>query len=249
MDSRFGQWPGVRAPLENPKPKECYRPSVDTSVVIPTLDEEEQIAAAIRSATAPGVEVIVVDAGSMDDTRRRAQAAGAQVMTSPTGRARQLSAGVSRARGDVIVFLHADTRLPIGFADAIRMALRDPAFVGGAFRFRFDHRTLALRVVEWGTRARVALLGLPYGDQALFVRRAVLDAIGGLPDTPVMEDLDLVRAMRQRGRLAYLRDPATTSARRHRAYGVFRTAFRHGLAASAWRLGLDRARIAAWLGR
>ncbi len=222
---------------------------MDTSVVIPTLDEEDQIAAAIRSATAPGVEVIVVDAGSTDDTRQRAQAAGARVMTSPSGRARQLTTGASQARGDAIVFLHADTRLPGGFADAIRMVLRDPAVVGGAFRFRFDHRTLALRMVEWGTRARVALLGLPYGDQALFVRRTVLDAIGGFPDTPIMEDLDLVRAMRRRGRLAYLRDPATTSARRHRAYGVFRTAARHGLAAIAWGLGLDRARIAAWLGR
>ena len=222
---------------------------MDTSVVIPTLDEEDQIAAAIRSATAPGVEIIVVDAWSTDDTRQRAQAAGAEVMTSPPGRARQLTAGVSRARGDAIVFLHADTRLPSGFADAIRMALRDPEVVGGAFRFRFDHRTLALRMVEWGTRARVALLGLPYGDQALFVRREVLEAIGGLADTPVMEDLDLVRAMRRQGRLAYLHDPATTSARRHRAYGVFRTALRHALAASAWRLGLDRARIAAWLGR
>jgi GT2 family glycosyltransferase len=95
----------------------------------------------------------------------------------------------------------------------------------------------------------VALLGLPYGDQALFVRREVLDEIGGLPDTPVMEDLDLVRAMRLRGRLVFLQDLATTSARRHRAYGVIRTAVRHTLAASAWGLGLDRARIAAWLGR
>lgn len=218
-------------------------------MVIPTLDEEDQIAAAIRSATAPGVEVIVVDAGSADDTRQRAQAAGALVMTSQAGRARQLTAGASRARGDVIVFLHADTRLPSGFADSIRMALQDSAVVGGAFRFRFDHRTLVLRMVEWGTRARVALLGLPYGDQALFVRRTVLDDIGGLPDTPIMEDLDLVRAMQRRGRLAFLPDPAMTSARRHRAYGVFRTAVRHGLAASAWGLGVDRARIAAWLGR
>ena len=218
-------------------------------MVIPALEEEEQIAAAIRSAVAPGVEVIVVDAGSRDATRQCARDAGAEVMTSPPGRARQLAAGASRARGDVIVFLHADTRLPSGFADSIRTALRAPGVVGGAFRFRFDQRTASLRLVEWGAHLRVALLGLPYGDQALFVRRCVLEKIGGVPDAPVMEDLDLVNAMRRQGRLARLQDPATTSARRYLAYGVARTALRHTLAALAWGVGWDRAHIAAWLGR
>lgn len=222
---------------------------VDASVVIPTLDEEEQVVDAIRSASAPGVEVLVVDGGSRDATRLRAKAAGARVLESPPGRARQLDVGARSAKGGVIVFLHADTRLPPGFADAIRAALRDPATVGGAFRFRFDQHTVALRIVEWGSRLRVAALGLPYGDQALFVRRSVLEAIGGIPMAPIMEDLDLVKAMRQRGRLARLGAPATTSARRHRAHGVFRTAFLHSLAVLAWGLGIDRRRIARWLGR
>jgi hypothetical protein len=93
------------------------------------------------------------------------------------------------------------------------------------------------------------LFGLPYGDQALFVRRATLDAMGGMPQVPVMEDLDLVRAIRRRGRLALLSLAVTTSARRHRADGPLRTALRHNLATLAWALGAERGRIAAWLRR
>jgi hypothetical protein len=90
---------------------------------------------------------------------------------------------------------------------------------------------------------------MPYGDQALFVRRTALSAIGGVPQVPLMEDLDLVSALRRRGRLALLPQDAVTSARRHLAAGPWRTALRHNLAALAWALGVDRARIAAWVRR
>ena len=96
-------------------------------------------------------------------------------------------------------------------------ALADPGVVGGAFRLRFEPRPLALRLVEWGTRLRVALLRMPYGDQALFVRRAVLESLGGVPQAPILEDLDLVRALKRRGRIACLSLPVTTSARRYRS--------------------------------
>ncbi len=213
------------------------------------LNEAEQIGAALASARAEGVELIAVDGGSSDGTPERAAAAGARVIRSAPPRARQLGAGAGRTGADAIVFLHADTRLPPGFDTAVRAALRDPAVVGGAFRFRFDQPSLSLRVVEWGARLRCALFDLPYGDQALFVRREVLERIGGVPQAPILEDLDLVKAMRRHGRLTRLRLPATTSARRYRAGGVFRTMFRHWLVASAWLLGLDRERIAAWYGR
>jgi rSAM/selenodomain-associated transferase 2 len=222
---------------------------VKLTVVIPALDEADWIADAVRSASAPGVEVLVVDGGSADATAQRAVAGGARVVRAASGRARQLAAGVEASAGDVLLFLHADTRLPPGFEAALRAALRDPATVGGAFRLRFDRRTPGLRLVEAGARVRVALLGLPYGDQALFVRRATLEAIGGVPQVPIMEDLDLVRAMRRRGRLALLPLDAITSARRHRARGPLRTALRHAVAALAWALGVERGRIAAWVRR
>ena len=114
---------------------------------------------------------------------------------------------------------------------------------------RFEEAGWALRVVEWGVRLRVAIFGLPYGDQALFVRRRTLDAIGGIPSAPIMEDLDLVKAMRGRGRLALLDLPVTTSARRYRARGVARTLFRNAVASAAWLSGVDRRRVADWYHR
>lgn len=224
----------------------CYARKVALSVVIPALDEGACIEAALVSAAAPGVEVWVVDGGSRDDTVARAEGLGARVLTSPPGRARQLEAGARAASGDVILFLHADTRLPAGWHEAVAGAMRDPSVAGGAFRFAFDRRSPGLRIVEWGARLRGALFGLPYGDQGLFLRRSVLEAAGGVPQVPILEDLDLVHALRCRGRLALLPLPAITSARRYQAGGIFRTMFRNWLAALAWAADLDRARVAAW---
>jgi rSAM/selenodomain-associated transferase 2 len=239
----------------------CYRRSVKLSVVIPALDEAERIETAIRAAfdapldLAPAapragpVEVIVVDGGSSDATRELAAAAGARVLACERGRARQLRAGVGASSGDVVLLLHADTLLPRGWHAAVCAALRDERVVGGAFRFRFDERSLVFRFIEFGARLRSDLWRLPYGDQALFVRRRTLEAIGGVPEVPVMEDLDLVQRMKRRGRLALLSAPAVTSTRRYRAGGPLRTMMRHWLAAAAWTLGVDRRRIQQWAGR
>jgi rSAM/selenodomain-associated transferase 2 len=223
---------------------------VRIAVVIPTRDEADRIAHAVESARAPGVEILVADAGSQDATRERALAAGARVIACEPGRARQLAAGArAAAAADALLFLHADTRLPPGWADAVRRALGDPRVAGGAFAFRFAERSPALALVEWGVRLRLALARLPYGDQGIFVRRAVLDAIGGVPQAPLMEDLDLVRAMKRHGRLALLRDPAVTSARRYLERGVFRTVAKNALALLGWALGAPRERLAAWYRR
>ncbi len=217
--------------------------------MIPTRNEADRIEHCIEGARAAGVEIIVADGGSCDATRERAHAAGARVVTGPPGRARQLEAGARAAEADAILFLHADTCLPPGWADAVRGALLDPAVVGGAFAFRFAEPGLALRVVEWGVRVRLALAGLPFGDQALFARRSALEAIGGVPQAEIMEDVDMVRALAKRGRLALLPLPVVTSARRYLARGVFRTVAKNTLALAALWLGLDRARVAAWYRR
>jgi rSAM/selenodomain-associated transferase 2 len=222
---------------------------VTVSVLILALNEESQVADAVFSASAPGVEVVVVDGGSTDATCERAEAAGARVVDlggSEAGRARQMAVGVRNSRGEIVLFLHADTRLPAGFDSEVERVLSDRSTVGGAFGFRFDQRGAALRFVEWGVRLRVAIFGLPYGDQALFVRRSVLDEIGGVPQTQIMEDLDLVRAMRRVGRVAQIGLPVVTSARRYVRRGVFRTMFRNWWVASGWVLGIDRGRLARW---
>jgi rSAM/selenodomain-associated transferase 2 len=218
-------------------------------VVIPALNEADRIVAAIESARAPGVEIVVVDGGSRDATRELARAAGATLLASRAGRAEQLATGIRASRGDAVVLLHADCRLSPGFDRAIAAALDDGRTAGGAFRLRFDESSLALRAVEWGARLRVATLLLPYGDQALFARRNALEAIGGVPQAPILEDLDLARALRGRGRLALLDLPVLTSARRYRSRGIAQTLFRNGLALAAWWLRVDRRRLAEWYHR
>jgi len=232
------------------------------AVVIPALQEASCIAAAIHSAQVHSaqvsaenavqgseVEIIVADGGSRDGTSERARLAGARVVPSEPGRACQLAAGLRASRAPVVLFLHADTRLPAGWDTAVREALADPAVAGGAFGLRFDERRLSLRLVEWGVRLRLAVARLPYGDQAIFARRTVLDALGGIPQQPIMEDLDLVRGIRRQGRLALLRPRVVTSGRRYRQRGVWRTVLRNGAALLAFGLGLDRQRVAAWYRR
>jgi hypothetical protein len=146
----------------------------------------------------------------------------------------------------VLLFLHADTRLQSGWSAAVRAALRDARVAGGAFRLRFAERRAGLRVIELGAALRQRLGGPPYGDQALFVRRPVLDAMGGVPQAPIFEDLDLARGIRAHGRLALLPGAAVTSGRRYLERGIARTWLRNTLALCAWMLQLDRARVAAW---
>ena len=219
-------------------------------VIIPTLDEEDEIEEALRCALAGAgdapLDLVVVDGGSRDDTCRRAREAGARVVCTKPGRARQLQAGLAAATGDVVMFLHADTRLPAGWTDALRDALRTSDCVAGAFDFAFRAAPTApvsLRWVEWGARLRSRWLRLPYGDQAIFARRAVLESIGGVPQAAWMEDLDLVRRLRARGHLVCLRLAISTSPRRHLAGGVGRTALIHLAAVCGWWLGVPRASL------
>jgi rSAM/selenodomain-associated transferase 2 len=224
---------------------------VTISVVIPTLDEASNIVGAIESAEKTGgdIEIIVVDGGSRDETCRLARDTGARVLESERGRARQLRMGGENSSGDVILFLHADTRLESGWSEGVSEALSDPACAGGAFRFRFAERGARERWVEWGVALRIALLRLPYGDQAIFVRRSVLERMGGMPIVPIMEDLDLVAAIKRAGGLCMLDRVATTSSRRYLRRGMMRTVVDHQIALLGWWLDWDRTRLAERMGR
>jgi hypothetical protein len=193
------------------------------SVIIPALDEEESIAAAISSARDRDAEIIVVDGGSSDKTVNIAIAAGARVETGPRGRARQQNLGAESARGKVLLFLHADTVLPDGYVDYIFEALMDPRIVGGAFRFRTDWDHPVMKAVGFITNLRAQYLNQPYGDQGLFVRKSVFADVGGFPDVPVAEDLFFVRLLVRKGGIRIVPASAVTSARRWKRMGILRT--------------------------
>ncbi|MBU1274697.1 MAG: TIGR04283 family arsenosugar biosynthesis glycosyltransferase [Proteobacteria bacterium] len=208
------------------------------SVVIPTLDEEAGIASCVaRVGDAPGVEVIVADGGSGDATVAIAKEAGARVIAAPRGRARQMNAGAATARGGILLFLHADTLLPPGWDQQVRQVLERPGAVAGAFSFRLDQRSAALRFIELAVAWRCRLAGMPYGDQGLFLRRHDFMAVGGYPDLPIMEDCELVRRLKKRGRIIVSPAPAITSARRWMRKGVISTTALNYLVVSAFYLG------------
>lgn len=220
------------------------------SIVIPTLNEADGIGELLADLLPePGVELIVADGGSADATRDVATAYGAHVLQTPPGRARQMNAGAQIASGEILLFLHSDTRLCWGFGDAIRAALARPDVAGGAFAFRLDARSPALRLVEWATNLRSRWFQLPYGDQALFVRTRQFHALGGYPEEPVMEDILLVRRLRRLGAVVTLGLPAVISARRWRRLGVWRTTALHLAAIAAYGVGVSPASIARWYHR
>lgn len=185
------------------------------SVIIPTLNEADSIAATLRAifALAPGAEVIVADGGSVDGTARTAAAEGAQVVLSDRGRGLQLARGAREARGDVLWFVHADTLPhPRALAD-IEASLRDPGVAGGNFRLRFDGHSLGARLLNRMQGLRT-MLGWHYGDNTIFVRCGVYRQIGGFRPYPLFEDADLVKRIMRAGRFATLPGPVTSSSRR-----------------------------------
>ena len=208
------------------------------SVVIPALDEAATIAAAVADARRHADEVIVVDGGSVDGTAALAAGAGAAVAGAPRGRAAQMNAGARRARGDVLLFLHADCRLPAGAARAVSGALREGAR-WGRFDVRLDSPRRSLVVVGGAMNLRSRLTGIATGDQAIFVERALFEAVGGWPPIPLMEDVELTARLRRVARPACLRERVLVSARRWEARGVARTVIEMWAWRAAYALGVS----------
>lgn len=216
------------------------------TVVIPSLNEAGVIAGAVASVRAEAAEILVVDGGSSDTTIEEARASGARVLSSPRGRAVQMDAGARQARSDWLLFLHADTRLEPGWAEAVQRVPEE--VVGGAFRFRLDSARSRYRVIEAGVRLRCAFLRLPYGDQALFARREAYLASGGFGSVPILEDVDFVRRLRREGHLAILPIAAVTSPRRWEERGFLATTARNAWVLLLDAVGVSRARLARYYG-
>lgn len=211
------------------------------SVIIPALNEQASIARAVESAIRSGAdEVIVCDGGSNDQTVALAQMAGAIVVNAPPGRASQQNAGADQAQGDFLLFLHADSRID---ARAVQELRQRGGFAGG-FRQRIDAPGVLLRIIERGNDLRARLLGLPYGDQALYFRASWFRDIGGFPDVPIMEDYILMRTTRWRHWPKMLRSVTTTSVRRWQNRGVLRQTLLNWSLIVGYELGFSLAVLA-----
>jgi rSAM/selenodomain-associated transferase 2 len=208
------------------------------SVIIPTLNEEEWIAGAVESAFAAGAnEVIVADGGSDDRTTRHATAAGARVLLTERMRAKQSNLGAHAATHETLIFLHADTRLPAGAADAVEDALQHADF--GGFRIRFIEPSRRLTFAAAAINFRTRLTRCPWGDQAQFIRRETFLAIGEFKEMPLMEDYELAIRMKRRGLTTILPMTVTTSGRRFLRKGLVRTAAHNWRTVIAYRMGAD----------
>jgi rSAM/selenodomain-associated transferase 2 len=196
------------------------------SIIIPTLDEAAEIASALEALQplrARGCEVIVADGGSADETVALARPRAHRVVAAERGRARQQNEGAAAAGGDVLLFLHADTRLPAGADERVIDGLRRTGRGWGRFDVRLTGRHPMLRVIERMIGMRSRLSGIATGDQAIFVRREWFARAGGFPEIPLMEDVALSKALKRLGPPLCLRDAVTTSSRRWDERGVMRT--------------------------
>ena len=190
------------------------------SVIIPTLNEASTILPTLGKVKEGfGVEVIVVDGGSTDETQELVP----DCLRCAGGRAMQQNAGAAAATGEILLFLHADTELPENWDFIIRSEMKKSWVSLGAFRFGVKERLRGIGAVEWGTNIRSRFLRMPYGDQGLFLRRDTFESMGGFPNQPIMEDVALVRRARRVGKIVTVQETALTSGRRWRKRGVFWT--------------------------
>lgn len=221
-------------------------------VVIPTLNEAPYLPALLADleklrSTLP-LDVVVADGGSTDDTPRWAERSGARLVRAPRGRARQLNAGAAVALGDWLLFLHADSRLPVGARRALLAAIVDDADLQAAvFRFAIDLPRVWKRFIELGQTLRERFTGLRYGDQGLLMHRALFRAVSGFADMPIMEDVAMLRSIRRRAvRARTLEAELLTSGRRYRAHGVLRTWLANVLLITLYLMGVPARQLARW---
>ena len=239
-------WQNVRRPTTAND-----RPDLKISIIIPALNEAETITATLSGLKSDGnLEVIVVDGGSSDATVQNAGSSGAKtlVMASPS-KARQMNAGAESAGGDIYLFLHADTQLPENFENLILGAIRDKKISAGAFRLRIDSEIRGLRLIEYIANLRSQYLQMPYGDQAIFVTKALFTEIGGFPDIPIMEDFEFIRQLRRKCKIALMPAYVLTSPRRWLSFGLVKTWLLNQLIIAAYCMGASPRRLTRWYDR
>ena len=222
------------------------------SVIVPVFREAKTIHGFLeivqRIFPVPDNEIIVVDGSPEGETLSAIHLPRVRKSGSGKGRARQMNRGAAMATGTVLLFLHADTRLPGNAADVItRLLSREPDLAGGAFSLGIDDERLALKVIEWSANLRSRLTRVPYGDQSIFLRKACFDQMGGFREIPIMEDLELMtRIRKQGGRIHILEQKSVTSSRRWKKEGIAVCTLRNWLIRVLYHLGVSADRLAAF---
>ena len=229
------------------------------SVIIPTLNEERTIMATLAQTAALGFDqLIVTDGGSLDQTlllvesyrlsTQHSALSPIQLVTAPCGRARQMNEGAKVGRGEILLFLHADTQLPNDAKRMIDMTLADQRVVGGWFDVRFDRPSIWGTIISNMMNWRSRLSGLSTGDQALFVRRPIFEQMGGFADMPLMEDIEFSRRLKRKGTTTALTATVTTSFRRWEQQGPLRTILLMWAVRLLYWVGVDPHTLSRWYG-
>ncbi len=215
------------------------------SVIIPALNEADHIAGTIASiGHGNNTQIIVADGGSLDDTVSIARSLGATVIKSSPPRSRQMNQGADAASKEVLLFLHADTRLPKDFDKSVFRALKQPGVVAGAFELRIDSPDPVIRFIEYVANRRSRYLNMPYGDQAIFMLSEVFHQMGGFPAMPIMEDFELIRRLQKKGDVMTIFEPVVTSPRRWLNHGILKTTLINQLIVLSYYMGLSPETIA-----
>ncbi len=215
----------------------------DISIIVPTLNEEQNIASLTKTLPQEVGEVIIVDGGSSDNTVNSARNLGLRVEQTLPGRALQLNHGAVCAQGRILIFLHADTRLPQNFTKPVLETLSREDIIAGAFSLAIENAGPLLRYIAFCTNVRSNFLQLPYGDQAFFLLKKQFDRIGGFPPIPIMEDFCFIRKAKLLGKIHTVKEKATTSARRWQRLGVVRTTLINQLVVLGFYLGVAPERL------
>ncbi|MBT8360343.1 MAG: glycosyltransferase family 2 protein [Desulfobacterales bacterium] len=214
------------------------------SVIIPTLNEEGQISRLGSMLQPLGGEIILVDGGSTDHTVKAAEDIGFTVLRSPLGRASQMNKGAHHARGTILLFLHADTVLPVDFTEPILEAFEDAKTALTAFSLSVNTKSVLLRAIIGIANIRSRWFHLPYGDQAIALRATTFFGLGGFPDLPIMEDYQLVKRASGVGSIITFQQKVTTSARRWKRLGILQTTLINQIVVVGFKLGVAPERLA-----
>lgn len=223
--------------------------TLTVSIIVPVLNEARQLDPLVdhirQTAGGEAVEIILVDGSPGGESIQAVSRGGVTLLRAPAGRARQMNAGAAAAKGDCLLFLHADTRLPPGAFRLVADTLAGGRYAAGAFDLRYPSERLSIRVVARVACIRSRLTRIPYGDQAFFFRRDYFEAIGGYADIPFLEDVEIMRRIKRRGERIFIApDPVITSARRQEKEGVLYCTLRNGAIVALYCMGASPERLA-----